>query len=63
MKIEGTSIQIEGTADAKVLRQKKAWAVSREQQGNQCCGVRWELSQRDEEGRVDPNSCLSFYSQ
>ena len=37
MKIEGTSIQIEGTADAKVLRQKKAWAVSREQQGNQCC--------------------------
>ena len=36
MKIEETSIQNEAAADAKVLRQKKVWAVSREQQGNQC---------------------------
>ena len=62
MKIEETSVQNEATADAKVLRQEKVWAVSREQQGNQCCLLRWELSPRTE-GRVDPNSCFRFYSQ
>ena len=62
MKVEQASIQNEATAGAKFLRQKKFWAVSREQQGNQCCLLMWALSQRTK-GRMDPNSWFSFYSQ
>ena len=38
MKVEQASIQNEATAGAKFLRQKKVWAVSREQQGTVLLG-------------------------
>lgn len=59
MKIEETSIQNEAAANAKVLRQKKVGLCPGNNKDNQCCLLRWELSQR-REGRVDPTAALAF---
>ena len=57
--MEGMSIPDRGNSRCKGPEAEEAWAVSRKQE-NQSCWVRWKLSQRDREDRVDPDAASGF---
>lgn len=54
------TFQRQEKVNVKILTQKETWTACRELQRNWHCCVSWKLSQRNEEGKVDPNSCFDF---